>query len=128
MLFVFRQADPQVQVQRPCDLFGEEPTNGLAADAADDLADQVAIGELVIHERRSWRPKRLHLSERRHAAVPVEQFIPNDTAFWWEIRQSGLMGQQLGDWYVRFPVGRELRPIVRNWSIWIQQATLDQHM
>src|SRR5205814_7120682 len=65
MFFVFRQADPQIQVQRPCDLFGEEPTHGFATDAADDLANQVAIGQRVIPERRSWRPKRLHLGERR---------------------------------------------------------------
>src|SRR5258708_176067 len=128
MLFVFRQADPQVQVQRPCALLGEEPTNRLAGDPADDLANQVTIGKLVIHEGRSWRPKRLHRSERRHGGVPVELFVKSDAAFRWETRQPGSMGQQIRDRYVRFPVGRELRPIVGNWSIRVQQATLNQQV
>src|SRR6266496_5360139 len=71
-------------------------------------------------------PARDHSPRCRPATV--EQFGHSDAAFCWETRQSGLMGQQIGDRYVRFPVGRELWPIARNWSIWVQQATLDQHM
>src|SRR5205823_12408797 len=62
------------------------------------------------------------------AAVPVEHLVQSDAAFQWETRQPGSMGQQIRDRYVHFPVDRELRPIVRHWSIQVQQTTLDQQV
>src|SRR6266566_7130353 len=73
----------------------------------------------------SYKPTRAIIAFGRSMAS-TRSFPPLPSC--WETRQSGLMGQQIGDRYVRFPVGRELWPIARNWSIWVQQATLDQHM
>ena len=65
-------ADVEVGAERPGDLLGEELADGGAAgDPADDLADEVALGEGVVAGRGAGLPQRRLRGEERGRLLPV---------------------------------------------------------
>ena len=64
------EADVEVGAERPGDLLGEERADRCAGDAADDLADEVALRDRVVAGRGARLPPRLLRGEQRRSPSP----------------------------------------------------------
>ena len=68
-----RQADPEVEAERPGDLVLKEGAERLARGAPHHLADRPAEGEAVIAVARAGRPERRLVGQPRRSCSPIRR-------------------------------------------------------
>ena len=67
MVVLGGETDVEVGAERPGDLVGEERADRAPVDAADDLTDEVSLGDGVVARRGARLPPRLLGRQSAHA-------------------------------------------------------------
>ncbi len=114
----FGGADLEVGAERSGDLVGDELLQRLAADPADDLADQVPEVERVVARRGARLPPRRLGRHPGGGLLPVVQVLDHGGLV--EPGNPGGVRQQVPDQDVLLAAGGELRPVARHRGVDVQ--------
>ncbi len=99
--------------------------SGQPGDAPDHLADEVTLVQRVVARCRPRLPPRRLGGEHRRRLLPVEDVVHHDRLR--PGRHARRVRHQVADLDLVLAVGRELRPVLRNGRVHVEQAALDQH-
>ncbi len=115
----------EVGLERFGDLAREVRPDRVARDAADDLADEVALREGVVARRRArFPPGRLGRQARR-AQVPVGELLGGERLL--PSAQPRGVPHDMAHLDVLLAVGGEFRPVGRDRGVEVELAAIVQH-
>ena len=121
-LVLFRQADPDLDAERPRDLLGEEAAGAAAVDPADQLAAEPAIAQRMIGDRGARIGARfLRGKDRGHPRI-VGKVVDADRLV--DARHPRRVRDKMTDQDVRLA---EFGPIPAHRIVETELAALDQH-
>jgi hypothetical protein len=119
-----READVEVEPERPRHLLGEGLTAGRPGHAVDDLAHQPAVGDGVVAVVASRLPLRSRGRQRLDRHRPPRDLFGRERAA--NGGQPGLVAEQPAHRQLVLALGGELGPVAGNRCIQVELAALGQ--
>ena len=119
------QPDEELRLERLGHLAGEEGADGVPRDAADDLADEVALREGVVARCGAGLPPRRLGGEGRRALLPVGQVLGHQGLV--PAAQAGGVPHDVAHLDPLLAVGGELGPVRGHGRVEVELAAVVQH-
>lgn len=118
------EADVEVDAEWGGDFVADKLAAGATVDAADDFADELSVGDGVVAEALSGRPRWGLAFQRGDHAVPVEHCAVGQ--FLVDADEAGFVGEELVDGDLVFAGLGELGPVVGDGAGDIERAAVGE--